>query len=146
MGSEMSGGISDVYIDDVIVHHAATGIRVKSSQGRGGYVKDVYVSNVLLYNVRTGIGFNAFYGEHPDRKYNRTALPYVERVFIQNAAGDNITLAGDFEGLAESPFQNIYLANITFNVTSSHSKWRCANVGGYSTLVSPLPCPQFSQV
>eukprot|EP00250_Pteridium_aquilinum_P007483 c17190_g1_i1 orf=218-1462(-) len=146
MGSEMSGGISDVYVDDVIVHHAATGIRIKSAQGRGGYVKDVYVSNVILHNVRTGIGFNAFYGEHPDGKYDHTALPHVERVFIQNVAGDNITIAGDFEGLADSPFQNIHLANITLNVTSSHSKWRCANVGGSSNLVYPEPCSQLSQI
>ncbi|MCO5561425.1 hypothetical protein L7F22_015046 [Adiantum nelumboides] len=130
LGSEMSGGISDVYVNDVTVHHVATGVRVKSAQGRGGYVKDVFVSNVLLHNVKTGIGFTALYDEHPDGKYNQTALPQVERVYMQNIKGINITLAGDFQGLADFPFDNIYLVNITLDVTSPHSKWRCVNVGG----------------
>ncbi|KAI5068333.1 hypothetical protein GOP47_0016678 [Adiantum capillus-veneris] len=144
LGSEMSGGISAVYVNDVTVHHAATGVRVKSAQGRGGYVNDVYVSNVMLHNVKTGIGFTALYGEHPDGKYNHTAIPQVERVYIQNVTGINITLAGDFEGLADFPFKDIYLVNIALDVTSPHSKWRCVNVGGYSSSVHPEPCSQFS--
>ncbi|KAH7278600.1 hypothetical protein KP509_38G048100 [Ceratopteris richardii] len=146
LGSEMSGGISDVYVNNVVVHHAATGIRIKSAQGRGGYVKNVFVSDIMLYNVKTGIGFTALYGEHPDKKYNKNAEPLVDRVFITNISGQNVTVAGDFEGLADDPFQGIYLANITMNVTSRSKMWHCVNVGGYSSLVYPQPCPEFSEL
>lgn len=145
VGSEMSGGISNVYVDDVVLHHGSTGIRVKSAQGRGGYVKDVYVSNVVLRNVRTGIEFTGLYGEHPDDKYNPDAISHVERIFIENVVGDNVTLAGNFEGLSEYPYKDIFLRNITLNVTSSHHVWNCSYVKGHSESVYPKPCPNFSQ-
>ncbi|KAH7279642.1 hypothetical protein KP509_37G027900 [Ceratopteris richardii] len=66
IGSEMSGGVSHVYVHGLNVGHASTGIRIKSAQGRGGYVKDIYVSDVFLRNVKTAIVFTDLYWEHPD--------------------------------------------------------------------------------
>lgn len=145
LGSEMSGGISDVYVDTVVLDHGATGIRIKSAQGRGGYVKDVYVSNVVLKNVKTAIGFTGLYGEHPDDKYDPGAFPHVQRIYIENIVGDNITTAGNFQGRSEFPYHNIFLRNITLNVTSSQHVWNCSFVEGYSDSVSPKPCAELRQ-
>lgn len=144
-GSEMSGGISEVYVDGVIVDHGATGIRVKSAQGRGGYVKNIYVSNVVLKNVKTAIGFTGLYGEHPDDKYNPDAFPHVQKIYIENVVGDNITMAANFQGLSEFPYRNIFLRNITLNVTSTRNVWNCSFVEGYWDAVSPKPCAKFRQ-
>ncbi|KAH7279633.1 hypothetical protein KP509_37G027300 [Ceratopteris richardii] len=145
IGSEMSGGVSDVYVYDLKVGHASTGIRIKSSPGRGGYVKDVYVSNVVLRNVKTAIAFTDLYGDHPDDMYDPTAFPHIHTVYIQNVQGDNITMAGNFEGIPGYPFHDIFLRNITLNVTSTKIVWNCSYLTGYSESVFPQPCPELVQ-
>ncbi|MCO5570985.1 hypothetical protein L7F22_024716 [Adiantum nelumboides] len=145
IGSEMSGGISDIYVYDMKVHHAATGIRIKSAEGRGGYVKNVYVSNVVLRNVKTAVGFTGLYGDHPDDTYDPNAIPHVHNIYIENMLGDNITMAGNFQGLSTYPYSNIYLRNITLNVTSTRNIWNCSFVEGFSDSVFPAPCAELVQ-
>ena len=144
LGSEMSGGISNIYVDDLVLNHGSTGIRVKSAAGRGGYVKHIYVSNVILRNVKTGIGLTGLYGDHPDDNYNPNALPHVEKIFIKNVVGYNITLAGNFQGLPQKPYKKIYLSNILLNINSTNSQtWNCSYITGYANAVLPQPCPSF---
>ncbi|KAI5064287.1 hypothetical protein GOP47_0020957 [Adiantum capillus-veneris] len=113
--------------------------------GRGGYVKDVYISNVVLRNVKTAIGFTGLYGEHPDDMYDPNAIPHVHNVYIENVVGDNITMAGNFQGLSAYPYKDIYLINITLNVTSTRNIWNCSFVEGYSDSVFPAPCGDLLQ-
>ncbi|KAH7279629.1 hypothetical protein KP509_37G027000 [Ceratopteris richardii] len=145
IGSEMSGGVSHVYVYDLKVGHASTGVRIKSAQGRGGYVKHVYVSDVVLRNVKTAIAFTGLYGEHPDDLYDPNALPHVHTIYIQNVKGDNVTMAGNFQGLPGYPYRDIFLRNITLNVTSRKVVWNCSYLTGYSESVSPPPCAALVQ-
>ncbi|MCO5547076.1 hypothetical protein L7F22_000517 [Adiantum nelumboides] len=145
LGSEMSGGISDVYVEDLVVTHASAAIRVKGARGRGGYVTDIYFSNVHVTNAKWAIEFTSFYGEHPDENYDPNALPDVERIVIDNVVGWNVTRAGNFQGLEELPFREIYLTNIAVNVTASTYIWNCSYVEGYSDSVDPEPCPELQR-
>lgn len=45
MGSEMSGGISDVYIWDCDIETSRCGLEIKGTKKRGGYIKNVFVNN-----------------------------------------------------------------------------------------------------
>ncbi len=47
IGSELSGGIENVYIWDVVLEEGVRGFRIKTSKDRGGYVKNVWVSNYV---------------------------------------------------------------------------------------------------
>ncbi|KAH7279643.1 hypothetical protein KP509_37G027900 [Ceratopteris richardii] len=141
----MSGGVSHVYVHGLNVGHDSAGIRIKSAQGRGGYVKDIYVSDVFLRNVKTAIVFTDLYGEHPDSLYNPNALPHMHKIYIQNVQGNNITMTGNFQGLSGYPFHDIFLRNITLNVTSTKIVWNCSYVTGYSESVSPSPCEELAQ-
>ncbi|KAH7372572.1 hypothetical protein KP509_17G011000 [Ceratopteris richardii] len=142
LGSEMSGGISNVYVVNLKLQHASTGIRIKSAQGRGGYIKNIYISDAIFHNVRTAIGFTAFYGEHPDDKYDPNAFPHIHSIYIENIQGDNISMAGDFQGLKGYPYHDIFLRNITLNATTTSQMWNCSFVEGYSESVSPEPCDE----
>ncbi|MCR5715683.1 MAG: glycoside hydrolase family 28 protein [Lachnospiraceae bacterium] len=51
IGSEMSGGISDVRIWDCDIEHSAYGVQIKGTPKRGAYVKDVHVSNCILPRI-----------------------------------------------------------------------------------------------
>ncbi|KAH7423555.1 hypothetical protein KP509_12G061000 [Ceratopteris richardii] len=139
-GSEMSGGISDVYVDGLVVTHAKAGIRMKTSRGRGGYVKDIYISNVNISNTEWAIEFTSLYGDHPDENYDPDALPDVERIVIDNVQAWDVKRAGNFHGIQELPFRDILLNNVVINVTELTDVWNCSYVEGYSEYVEPEPC------
>jgi len=144
-GSEMSGGISNVKVDDMVVTSARWGVRFKTSVGRGGYIRNVTVNNVVMHSVRTAIAFMGNYGEHPDDNWNRTDYPVIENILIQNVLGTNITQAGLLLGLPEAPFQNIRLVNIALDVQSENKNWNCSSVAGSYFFVLPQPCPELTK-
>ncbi|MCD7449839.1 hypothetical protein HAX54_001755 [Datura stramonium] len=54
----------------------------------------------------------------------------------------NVSIAGSFTGLSESPFTSICLSNVTFSISSNPTPWLCSDVSGSSQNVSPEPCPE----
>lgn len=141
IGSEMSGGVSEVRVENIQIFNSRTGIRIKTSPGRGGYVRNIYVSDMKMVNVGTAIRFTSLYGEHPDEFYDPTSLPLIERITIKDVVGEDIKIAGVLEGIEGDTFLNICLSNITLNViTSNKSPWNCSYIQGFSDLVSPEIC------
>ncbi|KAK9281978.1 hypothetical protein L1049_004888 [Liquidambar formosana] len=141
-GSEMSGGISNVLVEHLHLHDSFTGITLKTTRGRGGYIKDIMVSDVEMENVYLAIGATGQCGIHPDDKFDPNALPVVNGITFRNMVGENITIAGNFDGILESPFTSICLTNISLSISAEPStSWVCSNVSGFSDDVSPEPCP-----
>lgn len=145
IGSEMSGGVSEVHAENLRFFNSSMGIVIKTSAGRGGYVRDIYISNVTLVNVDIAIRFIGHYGEHPDEFYDPKALPTIERITVENVIGENIKYAGLLEGIEGDKFLNICLSNITLNVTSE-SPWNCSYIQGYSDLVYPKTCESLGEI
>ncbi|XP_050236953.1 probable polygalacturonase isoform X2 [Mercurialis annua] len=139
IGSEMSGGVSEVHAENLLFYGSHTGIRIKTSPGRGGYVRNIHVSNVTLIDVKVAIMFTGRYGEHPDGHYDPEAFPIIEQITFEDVRGDNINYAGTLEGIEVDSFRDICLSNITLNVTSE-SPWKCSYIEGYSESVSPEIC------
>lgn len=142
-GSEMSGGISNIITKELHIFNSHIGIQVKTTKGRGGYVKDILISDAELENVYMGLSITGYYGSHPDDEYDPSALPVVHGITFNDVVGANITIAGNFSGLVESPFTSICLSNVTFSIYSESSPpwWFCSNVTGFSEVVLPEPCP-----
>jgi polygalacturonase len=71
IGSEVSGGISNVTFENITVHHQTAGIHIKAPSGRGAYITNITYRNIHLVNVRQciliGVG-----GGHPE---NSTGPP-----------------------------------------------------------------------
>ncbi|KAF5174873.1 Polygalacturonase [Thalictrum thalictroides] len=143
IGSEMSGGVSDVHAEDLQFFNSKNGIRIKTAPGRGGYIKDIYISNVIMTNVNIAIRISGQYGEHPDEDYDHNALPFVDKITIKDVVGDNISRAGMLEGIEGDNFLNICLSNITLTVIKRRP-WNCSYIEGYSSLVSPNTCELLS--
>ncbi|KAI4349809.1 hypothetical protein L6164_010363 [Bauhinia variegata] len=135
----MSGGVSEVYAENIHFFDSYTAIRIKTSPGRGGYVRNVFISNVTLVNVDIAIRFTGSYGDHPDDSFDTNALPVIEKITIKDVMGEKISRAGLLEGIEGDNFSNICLSNINLNVSSSFP-WNCTYVRGYSELVSPQTC------
>nr|KJB34667.1 hypothetical protein B456_006G077400 [Gossypium raimondii] len=142
-GSEMSGGISDILVEEVHLYDSLTGIEFRTTIGRGGYIKEIMISDVDLLNVNTSFAAIGDYGSHPDDKFDPDAFPVLEKITLQNIIGTNITIAGNFKGIEESPFTFICLSNISLSINStSLSPWQCSYVSGFSESVFPEPCPE----
>ncbi|XAR57037.1 hypothetical protein NMG60_11025038 [Bertholletia excelsa] len=141
-GSEMSGGISDVFVERIHLYNSLYGIQLRTTKGRGGYIQEITISNVEMTNVHTAIGATGQSGSHPDENFDPNAIPVLRQITMQNMIGTNITLAGSFTGIQESPFSSICLTNISLSVIScSSSCWTCSYVSGSSSDVFPKPCP-----
>lgn len=52
LGSEVSGGIRNVYVHDITFENSDCGLRMKSSKERGGFMEDVVVENLQMHNVQ----------------------------------------------------------------------------------------------
>ncbi|KAE8723236.1 FBD-associated F-box protein [Hibiscus syriacus] len=139
IGSEMSGGVSEIYAEDIFLFNSSTAIKIKTARGRGGYVRNIYISNVTLPGVDTAIIFNGSFSQHPDEFYDPNALPVIERITFKDVTGDSIKVAGLLNGIEGDSFRHVCLLNITLSVTTE-SPWNCSNVQGYSDLVSPKTC------
>ncbi|MQL89334.1 hypothetical protein Taro_021907, partial [Colocasia esculenta] len=139
-GSEMSGGVSDIYAEHLRIYDSFTGVKFKTTRGRGGYMKDIVISDVDMENVHTAIEFNGHCGHHPDDQFDPDVLPVISRVTLKKMTGKNITVAGILSGIDGDPFSAVCLSDIKFSVTSNLS-WTCSNVQGFSQSVFPEPCP-----
>ncbi|GJM97132.1 hypothetical protein PR202_ga14036 [Eleusine coracana subsp. coracana] len=140
-GSEMSGGISEVRAEGLHIVNSLHGIRIKTAPGRGGYVKNVYIADVSMDNVSMAIRITGNYGEHPDDRYDRKALPMISNITIKDVVGINIGVAGILEGIQGDNFSSICLSNVSLNVQSTQP-WNCSLIQGYSNSVIPESCEQ----
>lgn len=142
-GSEMSGGISNVLVEHVKIFNSNSGIEFRTTKGRGGYIKEIAISNIEMENVYTAIGAKGDCGSHPDDKFDPKAFPLLNHITLKDIIGKNITIAGSFEGIKESPFTNICLSNVTLSTNNvSPITWECSNVSGFSDSVLPEPCQE----
>ncbi|XP_017240128.1 probable polygalacturonase [Daucus carota subsp. sativus] len=141
-GSEMSGGISSVLVEKLDLHDSFIGIEFKTSIGRGGFIEDIYISDAKIKDVKTAILATGQSESHPDDSYDPHALPVVKGITFKDIVGKNVTIAGNFSGIPESPFTSICLSNISFTTTTyASASWLCSDVSGASENVNPDPCP-----
>ena len=63
IGSEMSGGVRKVRVDNCTFLGTDIGLRFKSTRGRGGVVENIRVANVRMTDISSdAINFNLYYG------------------------------------------------------------------------------------
>lgn len=133
-GSESSGGINDIKVENCYFKNTDRGLRIKTRRGRGrvGIINNVDFNNIIMDNVLTPFVINMYYnmgpaGGHEEyvwtlNKQPYTELtPYVGTFHFKNMKCFNVGYsAGDFLGLAEAPIEKIILENIevTYNKNS----------------------------
>lgn len=62
VGSEMSGGVRNVYLSDCTFSGTDIGIRFKTTRGRGGIVENIHIENIRMNNIGgAAILFDMYY-------------------------------------------------------------------------------------
>lgn len=79
IGSEMSGGVSNVTFEDITMENTGTGVRLKSERGRGNIVEDIIYRRIHMKEIAgqcVQVTLNYARGLKPT---NKTATPIFVR-------------------------------------------------------------------
>ncbi len=110
-GSELSGGIENVYVENLKFQKIRKyGLQFKSNKDRGGYLRNIHIKGVEIDTSRTCISFTNQY-----HSYSGGNSPTVfEQVLIEDVTCKVATEKGiSMIGLQEQPLENIYLKNVS---------------------------------
>lgn len=116
LGSEISGGIRNLVVDNITCDGTEIGVRIKSRRGRGGFVENVRFNNWTMQNVGTGINVTSYYMMEGETQ--AIAEPLSDRTpRFRDIAISHMTIAGakvaiDIEGLPEMPITGLRLSDV----------------------------------
>ncbi|WP_073013400.1 polygalacturonase PglA [Roseibium suaedae] len=124
LGSEMSGGIHDVLVEDCEMVDTDRGLRIKTRRGRGGTVSGVTFRRVDMDGVHAALTANAFYFCDPDGhdawvQDRAPALvdvttPEIRDILVEDVRLKNVSVAaGAFLGLPEAPITGIRVRDMS---------------------------------
>ncbi|OUZ99446.1 Glycoside hydrolase [Macleaya cordata] len=142
IGSEMSGGISNVVVENLHVQNSAAGVRVKTDTGRGGYIANITITNITMDRVKIPIRFSRGSNDHPDEGWDPKAIPAVKGIYISNVVSVNTGKAPVLEGIKDSPFERICIKNVSLLGLPPSLNWHCEFINGLAVQVFPEPCRQ----
>ncbi len=132
VGSEMSGGVRNISVTNCQFIGTDTGLRFKSTRGRGGVVENIYVSNIYMFNiVNDSFLFDLYYGGRSaseDLVLNKDksqtvateviadeTTPCFRNIYVKNLVSNNARRAMFFNGLPEMNISNINVENATIS-------------------------------
>lgn len=138
----MSGGVSNITVDNLLVWNSKRGIRIKTSPGRGGYIQNITYRNLTLENVRVGIVLKTDYNEHPDEGYDPKALPTIKNISFTGIHGYGIRIPVRIYGSAEIPVEDVTFQNMSVGITYKKKHiFQCSFVKGRVIgKIFPSPC------
>ena len=135
VGSEMSGGVKNIYVSDCTFLGTDVGLRFKSTRGRGGVVENIHIHNINMIDIpHEALLFDLFYGgkgagEETDEELAarmKTAVPPVTEetpafrdIYISGVTVNGAGRAMFFNGLPEMPIRNIDIKDV--NITNAKS-------------------------
>ena len=143
VGSEMSGGVKNILVQNCQFLGTDVGLRFKSTRGRGGIVENIFIDNISMTDIKTdAITFNMYYGgksvaemladgDNPD---NVTKMPVTEEtpifrnIDIKNIVCNGAGRAMEFNGLPEMPINGIRLQNINIVAKSDAVFNNCQDI------------------
>lgn len=119
IGSEMSGGVRNVRVDNCTFIGTDVGLRFKSMRGRGGVVEKIYISNVRMMNIlNNAIDFNMFV--YATKEQKKAPVPKVSEetprfqdIHIENVICRGADNAIVLVGLPEMPIRDITFKNVS---------------------------------
>jgi polygalacturonase len=156
LGSETSGGIRHVLVDNLKAFGTSNGIRIKSARVRGGVIEDIRIQNIVMESVDYPLHFELNW--YPAYSYptlppevDTTTMPVHWKVLTQHVEPpergipevrdiviSNVTATGASQALyanayIEKPIRNVRLEDVTIEAqksgrVSNASNWELEKV------------------
>lgn len=153
IGSELAGGVRNVFVRNCKFENTANGIRIKSSKGRGGLVENVNYSDITMKNVKMPITISSYYESQKQNSIGQELIPVYRNINIKNLTAtspyddDNTAerienffhyyyvyhfyepkAAGLIAGLPESPVQDMVFENVNIKASKAMTIQNAKNV------------------
>jgi polygalacturonase len=127
IGSEMSGGAKNLYVENCTFIGTDIGLRFKTTRGRGGVVENIFINNISMKDVvGEAILFDMYYeakdpvplaGEKREAPKVvmlpvTEATPQFKKFYVSNIVCDGAEKAVFIRGLPEMHIQDIELKNM----------------------------------
>ncbi len=155
VGSEMSGGVKNVWVSNCKFSGTDVGLRFKSTRGRGGVVGNIYISQIAMNNIATEpLLFDLFYGgksasealaDGDEAELTDLALkpvdettPQFRDIFICDVWCNGARRAMLFNGLPEMNVENVQLENVAIRADLGAQINESTNVLFRNVKVYPL--------
>ncbi len=128
IGSEMSSGARNIYVNNCVFNGTDTGLRMKSTRGRGGVVENIFIENIYMVDIKgDAFTFDLYYANKPvagksdNDSSAKDAVPAVteetpcfKNLYISNVFCQGAQRAIWFNGLPEMPLDNLQMKNSLF--------------------------------
>ena len=125
VGSEMSGGVENIWVSDCRFLGTDVGLRFKSTRGRGGVVKNIWCDHIYMKDIVSyGAIFNLYYAgvAASDKADDETAdiqpvdetTPEFRDMHFSDIVCSGAQQAIYINGLPELPVSNIRFSNSVF--------------------------------
>lgn len=129
VGSEMSGGVRNIQIEDCTFLGTDVGLRFKSTRGRGGVVEDIHIKDINMIDIaHEAIIMDLYYagkasGEGEEGEGQTEAnvpevteeTPAFRNISMENIVCNGAKIAVKINGLPEMPIENVTISNAIFN-------------------------------
>ena len=111
-GSEMSGGVRNIYVYDCEFLGNKRALWIKSNPSRGGIVENIWFENIRLHNVQYyGLYIDANYGAYMASK-NGTAFPTFRNISYKDITVDGVQIPADISNIYK-PIDGVTMENVT---------------------------------
>jgi polygalacturonase len=120
IGSEMSGGVKNVFVENCKVSKADNVINFKANLDRGGFIENIFIRNIQADSARkTGILFQMDYHSYRGGNFP----PLFKNFFIENVSIQFVEkLALRITGVENRKIENIFLQKINIGQASEAKK------------------------
>jgi polygalacturonase len=115
IGSEIAGGVHNVYASNIRFEGTRNGVRVKSGRDRGGDIGNFVFKNLTMTNVENPFIVTAYYSRNanPYAPAPITRLtPHFHNITVENLTATGAKQAALIEALPETPLTSIALDNV----------------------------------
>ncbi len=109
IGSEMSGGVQDIFVERYRMGNVSHGLYFKSNLDRGGAIRDVYIRDIRIEKAQAVLIFTTDYhgyrgGQSP---------PVFQDISINTVECDEAIVGLSLVGTQGAPLQRIAVSNFT---------------------------------
>ncbi|MEM1121534.1 MAG: glycoside hydrolase family 28 protein [Bacteroidota bacterium] len=125
VGSEMSGGVENVFVEDCHILSGKHGLNFKCNLDRGGQVQNIFLRNITMDTVKQAMfifrmDYHGYRGNNFPTKFNNFYASNIQCKTVEQ-------LPFKIVGVAAEPISRVLLNNITIDQAGEASKFEFAD-------------------
>ena len=123
IGSEMSGGVRNVFVENCKLGKADSALYFKCNLDRGGYIENVWIRNITARNIGHLVRFRTDYHGHRGGNFPTIFRNFlIENVECETAHKYGVRLGG----VETAPIKNVFLRNVNIKEAKTDVEIRCS--------------------